>query len=96
VVVEKSTFPVRTAEAVGVILSEPQVSGPTFAVLSNSEFLAKGTATADLKQPDRVLIGGEDPVATLLNRGPCGAALATALRMAPVGSPPWIGPPWQR
>ncbi|MEO1002320.1 MAG: nucleotide sugar dehydrogenase [Cyanobacteria bacterium J06638_7] len=62
IVVEKSTLPVRTAEAVKTILGAAPGS-QTFAVLSNPEFLAEGTAIADLEQPDRVLIGGEDPAA---------------------------------
>ena len=37
--------------------------GRSFVVLSNPEFLAEGTAIADLEQPDRVLIGGEDHAA---------------------------------
>lgn len=59
IVVEKSTLPVRTAEAVKAILasaSEPR----TFDVLSNPEFLAEGTAMRDLDHPDRVLIGGDN------------------------------------
>ena len=69
IVVEKSTLPVRTADTVKSILSAAQgdVAGAgspkTFSVLSNPEFLAEGTAIADLEAPDRVLIGGEDPVA---------------------------------
>jgi len=57
IVVEKSTLPVRTAEAISRILH----SGPSdvhFEVLSNPEFLAEGTAVHDLENPDRVLIGG--------------------------------------
>ncbi len=61
IVVEKSTLPVRTAETVQTILSAAQAAdGKTFSVLSNPEFLAEGTAIADLEAPDRVLIGGED------------------------------------
>ncbi|MFN7900435.1 MAG: nucleotide sugar dehydrogenase [Synechococcaceae cyanobacterium] len=63
IVVEKSTLPVRTAEAVKSILSSAQGSShgsKTFSVLSNPEFLAEGTAIPDLEHPDRVLIGGED------------------------------------
>ncbi len=56
IVVEKSTLPVRTAEAMERILS--QHSQFRFDVLSNPEFLAEGTAINDLEQPDRVLIGG--------------------------------------
>ncbi len=64
IVVEKSTLPVRTAEAVKAILSAAQGDGATtFSVLSNPEFLAEGTAIGDLEDPDRVLIGGEDPAA---------------------------------
>ncbi len=58
IVVEKSTLPVRTAEAVKRILSTTG-NGATFDVLSNPEFLAEGTAVQDLLNPDRVLIGGE-------------------------------------
>ncbi len=62
IVVEKSTLPVRTAEAVKRILSA-SANGATFDVLSNPEFLAEGTAISDLLDPDRVLIGGENPAA---------------------------------
>ncbi len=62
IVVEKSTLPVRTAEAVKRIL-ENSSNGTKFDVLSNPEFLAEGTAVHDLLNPDRVLIGGESEAA---------------------------------
>ena len=64
IVVEKSTLPVRTASTIKTILNSPSKkedkNGKSFAVLSNPEFLAEGTAINDLENPDRVLIGGED------------------------------------
>ena len=58
IVVEKSTVPVRTADAVRTIFEASSREG-TLSVLSNPEFLAEGTAIEDLEDPDRVLIGGE-------------------------------------
>lgn len=58
IIVEKSTIPVKTAEALLTILRSNSRHG-NFQVLSNPEFLAEGTAIADLKNPDRILIGGE-------------------------------------
>ncbi|WP_285009783.1 UDP-glucose 6-dehydrogenase [Pedobacter faecalis] len=58
IIVEKSTLPVRTAEAVRDILDNTG-NGVNFQVLSNPEFLAEGTAVEDLLMPDRVLIGGD-------------------------------------
>jgi len=57
IVVEKSTLPVRTAEALKNILDNTG-NGVNFQILSNPEFLAEGTAVQDLLNPDRVLIGG--------------------------------------
>ena len=58
IVVEKSTLPVRTAQAIKSILHNTG-SDVNFHILSNPEFLAEGTAIQDLLNPDRVLIGGE-------------------------------------
>ena len=59
IIVEKSTLPVRTAEAIKSILDSTG-NGVKFQILSNPEFLAEGTAVSDLLNPDRILIGGED------------------------------------
>ena len=73
IVVEKSTVPVKTAEAISKVLarncSDPAVK---FEILSNPEFLAEGTAISDLQRPDRVLIGGQET--------PEGAAAIAALK----------------
>lgn len=58
IVIEKSTLPVKTAQAMENILRNAQSS--TFEVLSNPEFLAEGTAIQDLENPDRILIGSRE------------------------------------
>ncbi|GAB6072018.1 nucleotide sugar dehydrogenase [Venenivibrio stagnispumantis] len=58
IVVEKSTVPVKTAEAIERILSTSDKY--KFEVISNPEFLAEGTAINDLLYPDRVLIGSRE------------------------------------
>ncbi|KAH9937805.1 UDP-glucose dehydrogenase [Epithele typhae] len=71
IVVEKSTVPCRTAESMRTILEANSKDGVRFDILSNPEFLAEGTAIADLFSPDRVLIGslqsqeGKDACAAL-------------------------------
>ncbi|MCQ2378601.1 MAG: nucleotide sugar dehydrogenase [Victivallaceae bacterium] len=57
IVVEKSTLPVRTAQALSRVL-HANTKGIHFQIVSNPEFLAEGTAISDLQCPDRVLIGG--------------------------------------
>ncbi|MDB2389591.1 nucleotide sugar dehydrogenase, partial [Flavobacteriaceae bacterium] len=72
IVVEKSTLPVKTAEAIKSILDNTG-NGVNFQILSNPEFLAEGTAMRDLAMPDRVLIGGDqtkkglEAIAALVN-----------------------------
>jgi UDPglucose 6-dehydrogenase len=50
IIVEKSTIPVKTAETIKDILAA-NTHGHQFEVLSNPEFLAEGTAVADLRAP---------------------------------------------
>jgi len=61
IVVEKSTVPVQTADAIRRILlaHNKDAKKSDFQVLSNPEFLAEGTAIKDLLSPSRVLIGSE-------------------------------------
>jgi len=57
IIVEKSTVPVKTADAMAAVMAA-SCKGTDFQVLSNPEFLAEGTAIDDLFKPDRVLVGG--------------------------------------
>jgi len=56
IIIEKSTVPVKTAEALERVVTANK-AGHDFWILSNPEFLAEGTAMKDLSNPDRVLIG---------------------------------------
>jgi UDPglucose 6-dehydrogenase len=58
VVINKSTVPVGTATAVMVALGRPDT-----AVVSNPEFLREGHAVQDWLNPDRIVIGSDDPIA---------------------------------
>ncbi len=60
VVVEKSTVPVGTAEAVRRTMLLHGASPEHFSVASNPEFLREGTAVVDFLYPDRILLGVPD------------------------------------
>jgi UDPglucose 6-dehydrogenase len=59
IIVEKSTLPVKTAQAMERILTS-KGNDVHFEVLSNPEFLAEGTAIKDLEDPDRILVGSNE------------------------------------
>lgn len=67
IIVEKSTLPVKTAQAMKRIFDAGSDPG-RFTVLSNPEFLAEGSAIRDLEDPDRVLIGSDDSPAGIAAR----------------------------
>ncbi len=60
VIVEKSTVPVGTCEAVLRTLFLNGASAEHFSVASNPEFLREGTAVVDFLYPDRILLGVAD------------------------------------
>jgi UDPglucose 6-dehydrogenase len=68
VVVDKSTVPVGTADAVraaiGEELAKRGVDAP-FSVVSNPEFLKEGAAIDDFMKPDRIIVGCDDEQAAL-------------------------------
>jgi UDPglucose 6-dehydrogenase len=72
VVVDKSTVPVGTADAVRATileeLSARNLAELAFAVVSNPEFLKEGAAVNDCMKPDRIIVGSDDERATLLMR----------------------------
>lgn len=62
VIVNKSTVPVGTADAVH------QVMGGAFDVVSNPEFLKEGKAIYDFMHPDRIIVGSKSERATNILR----------------------------
>lgn len=60
VIVEKSTVPVGTCEAVRRTMALHHRSAHDFSIASNPEFLREGTAVSDFLYPDRVLLGVAD------------------------------------
>ncbi len=60
IVINKSTVPVGSASLVQRLLKRPDVR-----VVSNPEFLREGTAVDDFLNPDRVVVGSDDPQAAI-------------------------------
>lgn len=64
IIINKSTVPVGTADAVSGVVSSTlaqRVSNLSFHVVSNPEFLKEGAAVTDCMRPDRIIIGSTDP-----------------------------------
>ena len=65
VVVNKSTVPVGSTRFVQRVLSEAGVAHDDVSVASNPEFLREGQAVQDFLNPDRIVIGCEQPSAAI-------------------------------
>lgn len=63
-VINKSTVPVGTGDWVADVIKRRRGDRPLdFKVVSNPEFLREGSAIIDFMNPDRVVLGSEDPLA---------------------------------
>jgi UDPglucose 6-dehydrogenase len=65
VVVNKSTMPVGSTRRVQQILGESGARLDRVTVASNPEFLREGAAVRDFLNPDRIVIGCDDPAAAV-------------------------------
>jgi UDPglucose 6-dehydrogenase len=65
VVVNKSTVPVGSTRFVQRVLSEAGAFAEQVAVASNPEFLREGQAVRDFLEPERIVIGCDDPGAAV-------------------------------
>lgn len=71
VIVNKSTVPVGTADAVRAAVNRaltPRNLKIPFSVVSNPEFLKEGAAIEDFMRPGRIVIGSDDAHATMTMR----------------------------
>jgi UDPglucose 6-dehydrogenase len=61
IVVSKSTVPVETGEMISSVIRASARAEHPISVVSNPEFLREGSAVADFLEPDRIVIGTDDP-----------------------------------
>jgi len=61
VIITKSTVPIGTGQMIEEVILNAQTSNHEFAMVSNPEFLREGSAIADFRHPDRVVVGSRDP-----------------------------------
>ncbi|HEY3928865.1 MAG TPA: UDP-glucose/GDP-mannose dehydrogenase family protein [Candidatus Koribacter sp.] len=66
VVVEKSTVPVRTCDAIRRVLLLCGAPPESFSVASNPEFLREGSAVMDFLYPDRIVVGVDNEFSSVL------------------------------
>ncbi len=61
IIVEKSTVPIGTYEMLYTLINANSIEAnkKRYTIASNPEFLAEGTAVADLIKPDRVILGSQ-------------------------------------
>ena len=67
-IVEKSTVPVCTCEALRETLLRNGAHRGWFSVASNPEFLREGSAVTDFLYPDRIVVGADDEFSRFLLR----------------------------
>jgi UDPglucose 6-dehydrogenase len=63
IIVNKSTVPVGTGDWVADIVTRKQPKPIDFSVVSCPEFLREGSALRDFNNPDRVVLGSQNPAA---------------------------------
>ncbi|MGB3565123.1 MAG: UDP-glucose/GDP-mannose dehydrogenase family protein [Thermoanaerobaculia bacterium] len=61
VIVTKSTVPIGTGQMIREIVETESHHDQAFAMVSNPEFLREGSAIEDFMDPDRVVIGSDEP-----------------------------------
>ena len=63
IIINKSTMPIGSGGFVAGVIREYAPQDADFAVVSNPEFLREGSAVRDVREPDRIVLGGDDAVA---------------------------------